>query len=210
MAAKALKNEKVRKILDRNDELVSKSVEKGQELAEKAVEYNREIWLAGLGAFANARDGSAELFDKLVSSGEEIEGRYKKTVNERSDSALKAVGNFLDKIPSPSEKIEDVFDSRVAKAMTRLGVVPTINALQTLTEQVEALTARIEEFADVEQAKSAGVAAKAPARRKTAAKKAPVKRKKVATKAPAAKRTTAKKATAKTSAPKISAPKTAP
>lgn len=203
---KALKNEKVKKILDKNDELFSKGLDKGHAWAEKAVEYNREIWLAGLGAFANARDGSSDLFNKLVSSGEEIETKYTKSVNERSDSALKAVGNLLNKIPNPSEKIEDVFDSRVAKTLTRLGVVPTINALHTLTQQMEALTARMEELTDVNQATTAKTkSTKSTTRRKSATakaatKKAPTKRKSTTAKAEAPKKTRAKQPVSNASA----------
>jgi len=189
---KVLKNEKVKKVLDKNDEIVAKSVEIGQELSEKAMEYNRDIWLAGLGAFASAREESNELFTKLVKSGEKFEKRYKKTVNERSDSALKAVNSFLGKIPSPSEKIEDVFDSRVARALKRLGVVPTISALKTLNEQVETLTARIEELVDT----SEDNAKKAPAKRSTATKRKTVTGKtatKTTAKKPASRATSGKK-----------------
>jgi poly(hydroxyalkanoate) granule-associated protein len=192
--AKALKNERVRKILDKNDELVHKTVDKSQELTEKALERNRDIWLAGLGAFSKAREESGELFSKLVESGEKFEDRYKSFVDESSDSALKTVTTLLDKIPNPSEKIEDVFDSRVAKTLKRLGVVPTVNALQTLSQQVENLTELIEEYVDTTPEKKVTVkkvAAKAPVKRKPGAKKAPVK--KAAVKKAAVKKTVVKK-----------------
>ena len=132
--SKTLKHTKIRKILDKNDELVSKTVDKSQQLTEKALDRNRDIWLAGLGAFSKARDESGELFNKLIETGEKYEDKYKKMVEERSDSAIKKVSNLFDKIPNPSEKIEDIFDSRVARALKRLGVMPTVNALQTLAE----------------------------------------------------------------------------
>ncbi len=191
--AKVLKNERVRKILDKNDALVNKTVDKSQELTEKALERNRDIWLAGLGAFSKAREESGELFNKLVESGEKFEDRYKSFVDESSDSALKTVTTLLDKIPNPSEKIEDVFDSRVAKTLKRLGVVPTVNALQTLSQQVENLTELIEEYVDTTPEK------------KPVVKKKVVKRK-PATKKVAAKKTTAKKTRAKkTRAKKVAA-----
>lgn len=196
--AKALKNERVRKILDKNDELVHKTVDKSQELTEKALERNRDIWLAGLGAFSKAREESGELFSKLVESGEKFEDRYKSFVDESSDSALKTVTTLLDKIPNPSEKIEDVFDSRVAKTLKRLGVVPTVNALQTLSQQVENLTELIEEYVDTTPEKKVTVkkvAAKAPVKRKPGAKKAPVK--KAAVKKAAVKKTVVKKESTK-------------
>ena len=190
--AKMLKNKRVRKILDKNDELVGKTIDRSQELSEKVLERNRDIWLAGLGAFSKARDESSEVFGKLVDAGEKFEDRYKNFVDESSDSALKKVTDLLEKIPSPSEKIEDVFDSRVAKTLKRLGVVPAVNALQSLTDQVDSLTSLIEEYVDTtpekKKAKStskstsksspkSGSKAKTSSKRKAAVKKAPAKKK---------------------------------
>lgn len=69
---KALKNETVRKILDKNDELANKAVDKSQEFTERDMEKNRDIWLAGLGAFSKAPEESGEMFHKLVESGEKF------------------------------------------------------------------------------------------------------------------------------------------
>lgn len=189
--SKILSHEKVRKILDKNDELVGKTVDKGQEITEKALDRNRDIWLAGLGAFAKARDESSELFNKLIETGEKYEDKYKQMVDDSSDSAIKKVTNLFDKIPNPSDKIEDIFDSRVAKALKRLGVMPTINALQALSERVDNLNALIEEYVDT----TPETKAKKPVAKKAVAKKTAVK--KPVTKKPAAKKAVAKKPAAK-------------
>lgn len=189
--SKTLSHEKVRKILDKNDELVGKTVDKSQELTEKALDRNRDIWLAGLGAFSKARDESGELFNKLIETGEKFEDKYKQLVDDSSDSAMKKVTNLFDKIPSPSDKIEDIFDSRVARALKRMGIMPTINALQTLSERVDNLNTLIEEYVDTTPEKKA----KKPAAKRTVAKKAAVKK-------PAAKKAVVKKAVTKTPAAK--------
>jgi len=185
--SKTLSHEKVRKILDKNDELIGKTVDKSQELTEKALDRNRDIWLAGLGAFSKARDESGEMFNKLIETGEKFEDKYKQMVDDSSDSAIKRVTNLFDKIPSPSDKIEDIFDSRVARALKRMGIMPTINALQTLSERVDNLNTLIEEYVDTTPEKKA----KKPAAKKPAAKK-PVAKKAVAKK-PVAKKPVAKK-----------------
>jgi len=188
--SKTLGHKKVRKILDKNDDLVNKTVERGQELTEKALDRNRDIWLAGLGAFSKARDESGELFNKLIETGEKFEDKYKKIVDDNSDSAIKKVTSLFDKVPNPSEKIEDIFDSRVARALKRLGVMPTVNALQSLAEQVESLNSLIEEYVDTAPEKKAKKsAAKKPAAKKPAAKKP-------AAKKPVAKKPVVKKSTA--------------
>ncbi len=190
--SKTLSHEKVRKILDKNDEIVGKTVDKSQELTEKVLDRNRDIWLAGLGAFSKARDESSEVFNKLIESGEKFEDKYKQMVDESSESAIKKVSNLLDKIPSPSEKIEDIFDSRVARALKRMGVMPAINALQSLSERVEELNSLIEEYVDTTPEKKT----KKTAVKKSAAKKASAKKpaaKKTATKKPVAKKPVSRK-----------------
>jgi poly(hydroxyalkanoate) granule-associated protein len=185
--SKTLSHEKVRKILDKNDELLGKTVDKSQELTEKVLDRNRDIWLAGLGAFSKARDESSEVFNKLIESGEKFEDKYKQMVDESSESAIKKVTNLFEKIPNPSEKIEDIFDSRVARALKRMGIMPAINALQTLSERVDDLNSLIEEYVDTTPEKKA----KKPVVKKTATKKTPVK--KAAAKKPVAKKAATRK-----------------
>ena len=189
--SKMLEHKNVRKLLEKNDDFMSKTVDKSQELTEKALDRNRDIWLAGLGAFSKAREESGELFNKLIERGEAFEDKYKQLVDDRSESALKKVTNIFDKIPNPSDKIEDIFDSRVARALKRLGVMPTINALQALAERVDNLNTVIEEYVDTTPEKKA----KKPAAKKTATKKTVAK--KTATKKPVAKKAVAKKPAAK-------------
>ncbi len=187
--SKTLSQKKIREILDKNDEIMSKTVDKSQELTEKALERNRDIWLAGLGAFSKARDESGELFNKLIETGEKFEDKYKQMVDDSSDSAIKKVNDLFEKIPSPSDKIEDIFDSRVARSLTRMGIMPTVNALQALSDRVDSLNALIEEYVDTTPDKKPAVkktfvkkpAAKKPATRKPAAPKKVAAKKTVAT-----------------------------
>lgn len=186
--SKTLSQKKIREILDKNDEIMSKTVDKSQELTEKALERNRDIWLAGLGAFSKARDESGELFNKLIETGEKFEDKYKQMVDDSSDSAIKKVNDLFEKIPSPSDKIEDIFDSRVARSLTRMGIMPTVNALQALSDRVDSLNALIEEYVDTTPDKKP--AAKKTFVKKSAAKK-PATRKPAAPKKVAAKKTVA-------------------
>ncbi len=199
--SKILEHKKVRKLLKKNDEILSKTVDKSQELTEKALDRNRDIWLAGLGAFSKARDESGEIFNKLIERGEAFEDKYKQLVDDSSASAQKKASTLFDKIPSPSNKIEDIFDSRVARALKRLGVMPTINALKALSDRVDNLNDLIEEYVDTTPEKKV---------RKTASKKSVTKKvvaKKAVTKKSIAKKPVAKKTVAKKSAAKKAAVK---
>lgn len=175
-------NKKIKVLRDKNDKLVNKTVDTSRSFAEKALEYNRDIWLAGLGAFATAREESSELFQKLVDKGATLEERSRDLVNESSDTAVKKLGELVDKIPTASEKLEDIFDTRVAKALQKLGV-PTFNALHSLSGQIDDLATNIKKLTDsVEETKkraapktSARVAAK-KIRVKAAPTPVPVKR----------------------------------
>jgi len=147
----------------------------------------QEIWQAGLGAFAKAQQEGTKLFEALVKEGE---GLSKKTrsvaegkINEVTGNVSKAATQISSKAQAQAteawDKLEQVFEDRVARALNRLGV-PTQRDVQTLAKRVEELTASV-------HALSGGKPA--PARKasaKPAAKPAVVK--KPATKKPAAKR----------------------
>lgn len=169
---KLTNNKKLKSLRERNAKLVNKTVDTSRSFAEKALEYNRDIWLAGLGAFATAREESSELFQKLVDKGASLEERSRDLVNESSDTAVQRVGELLDKIPTASEKLEDVFDTRVARALQKLGV-PTFNVLRSLSAQIEELAANIEELTGSVEETKKRVAPKQSAR--VAARKIPAK-----------------------------------
>lgn len=171
-------NKRIKALRDKSSKLVNKTVDTSRSVAEKAVEYNRDIWLAGLGAFATAREESSELFQKLVDKGATLEGRSRELVNESSDAAAKKVGELLNKIPTASEKLEDVFDTRVAKALQKLGV-PTFGALRSLSGQIDDLAAHIETLTNsvkAKKTKAAPAAVKKATLAKAASRKGPAAR----------------------------------
>lgn len=145
-------------------------------------ESAQEIWQAGLGAFAKAQQEGTKLFEALVKEGE---GLSKKTrsvaegkISEVTGNVSKAATQFSSKAQASAtdawDKLEQVFEDRVARALNRLGV-PTQRDVQSLAKRVEELTASV-------NALSGGkVAAGKAAARKAPAKKAPAKK-------PAAKR----------------------
>lgn len=120
----------------------------------------RDIWLAGLGAFSAAQkeggkifaEGS-KLFEKLVREGHNVEGKTRKVaatavgdirggVEDRVDSIRKQAANNWD-------KLEKVFEDRVARALGRLGV-PTADDIQNLARRVQGLAERVKSIAEEE------------------------------------------------------------
>jgi len=190
MAKKTLKKKVMKKPV--------KSKAKAPGIAAPVVESAREIWLAGLGAFSYAQSESGKiieqgnkLFEKLVAEGAKLEKKGR-------DVAESAVGGIREEVESKVgavrkqavdnwDKLETIFENRVARVLGQLGV-PTADEVQKLSERVQTLATRVTEM----------TAAGKPAAKKTVAKKATAKK-------PATKKAAVKKATAKKPAVKASA-----
>ena len=102
------------------------------QLAAKIRESANQIWFAGLGAFALAQKEGAKMFESLVEEGEKIQERTKAEADERlSEARAKATGAW--------DKLEQVFEDRVARALHRLNV-PSRKDIDALTQRVTELT----------------------------------------------------------------------
>ena len=135
-------------------------------LAETVKDSASQIWLAGLGAFSKAQEEGAKVFEALVKEGKGLEAKTRKMtesrVSEVTDQMSKAAQSASTKANAAWDKLEQVFEDRVARAMNRLGV-PTSNDISALSKQVAELSAK--------------VAALTAKQRKAPAKKAAAKRK---------------------------------
>lgn len=156
----------------------------------------QQIWQAGLGAFAKAQEEGGKVFTKLVKEGTNLQKRTQKMAEEKvsdvTGSVSKMAGDVSKQASGSWDKLENVFEERVARALTSIGV-PTQKDIQLLTERVEQLSRAVQELSGKKSAPAA-----APAR-KAAAKAAPVAAEVVAK--PAAKKAPAKKATATVAKP---------
>ena len=136
-------------------------------------------FLAGLGALSNAQEVGAKTFDSLVKQGE----AFRKDATDRTESLIddvqgairemaggaqsRATG-LLDQMRDASqlEKLNSVFDTRVAATMDRLGV-PSKNDIDMLNSKLDRLLSAVEAPRPVASKK-----AKAPTKRKTKKKTA--------------------------------------
>jgi poly(hydroxyalkanoate) granule-associated protein len=153
-------------------------------IAAPVVDSAREIWLAGLGAFSVAQeeggkiiDQGNKLFEKLVAEGAKLE---KKT----RDVAESAVGDIKGEVESKVgavrkqavdnwDKLENIFEDRVARVLGQLGV-PTADDVNKLSARVQTLSNKVTAMSKT--AKPAKAAAKKPAAKKPAVKKATTKK----------------------------------
>ena len=173
----------------------------------------QQIWLAGLGAFSKAQEEGGKAFESLVKEGLSIQRKTQAVAEERISEATNRMSSMATDISSKAagqwDKLENIFEDRVAKALNKLGV-PSARDIESLMERIDTLSQAVHRLSGEAPVKTAAKArAKVtppPAARKAAAKspaKAPAK---AAVKAPV---TAAVKAPAKTVSRKT-ATKTAP
>jgi len=149
----------------------------------------QQIWLAGLGAFAKAQEEGGKAFETLVKEGLSMQRKTQAVAEERISEATSRVSSMANDIQSKAagqwDKLESLFEERVAKALGKLGV-PSARDVEALIGRIDALNAQVMKMG------GAGVTAAAKPARKAAAKKAPA-APKAAAKRPAAKKAAAKK-----------------
>jgi poly(hydroxyalkanoate) granule-associated protein len=138
------------------------------QLAAAIKDSAHQIWLAGLGAFSKAQEEGNKVFNVLVKEGNSIQKRTMRMtedkVNEVTGTVSKLAGQFQKQAKGNWDKLETVFEQRVERALTRLGV-PTSREIATLTKRVEELTKSVQKVSGARPAKKA-------AARRTGARKA--------------------------------------
>ena len=102
------------------------------QFAQTVKDSAQQIWLAGLGAFVKAQAEGMKAFNNLVKEGETLQSRTSKAASARvAEAAAKASGTW--------DKLEQVFEDRVARSLSSLGV-PTKKDIETLSKRVAELT----------------------------------------------------------------------
>ncbi|MCD6666076.1 MAG: phasin family protein [Hydrogenophaga sp.] len=136
-------------------------------------ESAQQIWLAGLGAFSKAQEEGGKVFETLVKEGLTIQRKTQSVAEERINEATSRVSHMASDISSKAagqwDKLETLFEERVAKALGKLGV-PSARDIEGLLERIDSLTSQVQSLGG--QPAPVRKTAKRPAR---AAAKTPVK-----------------------------------
>jgi len=139
-------------------------------LADTVRDSAQQIWLAGLGAFSKAQEEGVKVFDALVKEGKGLEAKTRKLTGDRvgevTEQMNKAAQSATTKANAAWDKLEQVFEDRVARSLNRLGV-PTNKDIRSLSKQVEELSAAVKTLRARQPQ-----AAKAPARKAATKRKA--------------------------------------
>ena len=139
----------------------------------------QEIWLAGLGAFSKAQAEGTKVFEALVKEGVTLQkktralaedklagmtGNVAKAANQWTKAANDIGGKAQSTATETWDKLEQVFEDRVARALNRLGV-PTQRDVQSLAKRVEELTASVNSLSGKPARAATAAAKKAPAKK---------------------------------------------
>jgi poly(hydroxyalkanoate) granule-associated protein len=109
-----------------------------KDLADRIAESANQIWLAGLAAFEKAQKEGWKLFENLVEEGEKVEAKTRKVAEDQIDEVKRnATGTW--------DKLEQVFQDRVEKALSSLGV-PSRADVADLARRVDDLNDAVSEL----------------------------------------------------------------
>lgn len=137
----------VKKLKALAGEAAAKDAAGAKDLAATVRDSAQQIWLAGLGAFSKAQEEGSKVFEALVKEGKGLESLTRKIAGERASDVSQTFGKATEeasrKATQTWDKLEQVFESRVERALGRLGV-PTKKEIDALSRRVEELTASIQ------------------------------------------------------------------
>ncbi len=132
-----------------------------KQLADAVRASAQQIWQAGLGAFAKAQEEGGKVFAKLVKEGTDLQKRTQKLaegkISDAADIASKVADNVGKQASGSWDKLEQVFEERVSRALASLGV-PTRKDVAALTKQIEDLNKAVSALSGKTTAKPAAAA----------------------------------------------------
>jgi poly(hydroxyalkanoate) granule-associated protein len=113
--------------------------------AEQVKASAQQIWSAGLAAFAKAQDQGGAMLDKLSGDSAKAQDPMR-GAGEKLDSAARRMSDLAGEVGSRAgqhwDKLESIFEDRVARALARLGM-PAAEEVARLQARVEALAAEV-------------------------------------------------------------------
>ncbi len=150
----------------------SSSQPSGAHLGGSVKDSAQQIWLAGLGAFAKAQEEGGKVFETLVKEGLSIQRKTQTVAEEKITEATSRMAAMASDIGTKAtgqwDKLENIFEDRVSKALGKLGV-PSAKDVAALNARVDALQDKLAKLGkSAAPAKAAAKAAPAKRSRKSA------------------------------------------
>jgi poly(hydroxyalkanoate) granule-associated protein len=150
------------------------------QLAQAVKESAQQIWLAGMGAFAKAQAGRANVFQTLMREGATLQRRTQAAAEERIGDVTGRMSAMAGDVSARAgqhwDKLESIFEQRTAKALNKLGV-PTAKDIDALVKRIDTLAAAVARLGEAAPVPRKAARKAAAAGTKAApAKRAPAKR----------------------------------
>lgn len=147
----------------------------GAHLSGTVKESAQQIWLAGLGAFAKAQEEGGKVFETLVKEGLSIQRKTQAVAEEKISEATSKMANMATDISSKAsgqwDKLENIFEDRVSKALNKLGV-PSAKDIDVLIARIDELNRNVAKLSAKSAPATAAPKAAAPAADETPSKPA--------------------------------------
>ena len=133
----------------------------------------QQIWQAGLGAITRAQAEGTKAVESLVKESISIQRKTQAAAEEKINEATHKMSNMATGISSKAsgqwDKLENIFEERVAKALSKLGV-PSAKDVHALTARIDELNKAVQKLsAKAPASKAAAPQAKTKAAAKTKA-----------------------------------------
>ena len=136
----------------------------------------QHVWLAGLGAMAKAQEQGSKAIEALVNDGLAFQRKSQAEAQQRLHEATERLSHmasdFGQQATGRVDKLEHLFEDRVAKALHRLGM-PSLLDIQMLSDRVAQLEAQMQ--AQLQAARPVKVAPEQPSVAPAKAQAAPAK-----------------------------------
>lgn len=111
-------------------------------LAGSVKDSAQQIWQAGLGALSKAQAEGSKVIETILKEGVSMQRKTQSAAEEKISEASSKMSNMANDISSKAsgqwDKLESIFEDRVAKALNKLGVPSA--------KDINALIARIDEL----------------------------------------------------------------
>jgi poly(hydroxyalkanoate) granule-associated protein len=138
------------------------------QLANSVKESAQQIWLAGMGAFSKAQAEGGKVFETLIKEGMNLQKKTQGLAEERISAVTGKMTAMADGMSNKAgaqwDKLESIFEERVAKALNKMGV-PSRKDVDALIKRIDELSAKVGGKAAPAKKAATRPAAKAPAKR---------------------------------------------
>ena len=106
----------------------------------------QHVWLAGLGVLAKAQQEGSKAIEALVNDGLAFQRKSQSEAQQRLQEATERLSHMTTDFGQPAsgrvDKLEHLFEDRVAKALHRLGM-PSLLDIQMLNDRVAQLETQL-------------------------------------------------------------------